>query len=73
MALAVSADVLFAVGGLVRGSGSGLGCATWPECTPGRLFPGGTIHSLIEFSHRMLVFVSSVMFQMPNTVAGERA
>ena len=26
--------VLFAVGGLVRGTGSGLGCSTWPECNP---------------------------------------
>ena len=33
--------VLFAVGGLVRGTDSGLGCSTWPECDPGRLFPTG--------------------------------
>ena len=61
VATAVSTIVLFAVGGLVRGTGSGLGCDTWPECTPGRLFPAGTIHSLIEFSHRFLVFVSTVL------------
>ena len=48
---------LFAVGGLVRGSGSGLGCSTWPACEPGRVFPQGTLHSLIEFSHRTLAFV----------------
>ena len=58
---AAATVVLFAVGGLVRGSGSGLGCSTWPECTPGRLFPAGTVHSLIEFSHRFLVFVVSVL------------
>jgi cytochrome c oxidase assembly protein subunit 15 len=46
--------LLFAVGGLVRGTGSGLGCSTWPACEPGRLFPSGTVHSLIEFSHRAL-------------------
>ena len=61
VATAASTIVLFAVGGLVRGTGSGLGCDTWPECTPGRLFPAGTIHSLIEFSHRFLVFVSTVL------------
>jgi protoheme IX farnesyltransferase len=61
VALASATVVLFAVGGLVRGSGSGLGCSTWPECTPGHLFPTGTIHSLIEFSHRFLVFVVTVL------------
>jgi heme o synthase len=53
--------LLFSVGGLVRGTGSGLGCSTWPNCTPGVLFPSGTIHSLIEFSHRFLVFVVTVL------------
>jgi heme o synthase len=53
--------LLFSVGGLVRGTGSGLGCSTWPSCTPGVLFPSGTIHSLIEFSHRFLVFVVTVL------------
>ena len=53
--------LLFSVGGLVRGTDSGLGCSTWPNCTPGVLFPSGTIHSLIEFSHRLLVFVVTVL------------
>ena len=53
--------LLFSVGGLVRGTDSGLGCSTWPNCTPGVLFPSGTIHSLIEFSHRFLVFVVTVL------------
>jgi len=59
--LAAATVALFAVGGLVRGSGSGLGCSTWPECTPGHLFPSGTVHSLIEFSHRTLVLVVTVL------------
>ncbi len=61
VATAAATVVLFAVGGLVRGTGSGLGCSTWPECTPGTLFPSGSIHSLIEFSHRFLVFVVSIL------------
>ncbi|MBI3647972.1 MAG: protoheme IX farnesyltransferase [Actinobacteria bacterium] len=61
VATAATTIVLFAVGGLVRGSGSGLGCSSWPTCQPGRLFPSGTMHSLIEFSHRFLVFVVSVL------------
>jgi heme o synthase len=66
---AAATIVLFAVGGLVRGTGSGLGCSTWPECTPGRLFPAGTVHSLIEFSHRFLVFVVSVLVVATAVVA----
>jgi heme o synthase len=58
---AIATIVLFAVGGLVRGSGSGEGCSSWPTCYPGELFPNGTMHSLIEFSHRFLVFVSSIL------------
>jgi protoheme IX farnesyltransferase len=61
LATAGTTIVLFAVGGLVRGTGSGLGCSTWPACEPGQLFPSGTIHSLVEFSHRVLVFVVSVL------------
>ena len=69
LATAAATIVLFAVGGLVRGTGSGLGCSTWPECTPGRLFPAGTVHSLIEFSHRFLVFVVSVLVVATAVVA----
>jgi protoheme IX farnesyltransferase len=69
VALAATTVVLFAVGGLVRGSDSGLGCSTWPECTPGHLFPAGTIHSLIEFSHRFLVFVVTALAAITAVVA----
>jgi len=49
-------------GGAVRLTGSGLGCPTWPECTPGSYVPvtgqvEGGIHSWIEFSNRLLTFV----------------
>lgn len=48
-------------GSLVRVTGSGLGCPTWPECHPGSLVPesGSTpaIHQAIEFGNRMLTFV----------------
>src|SRR5712691_3368837 len=56
---AIATILLFAVGGLVRGTGSGLGCSTWPDCRPGHVFPIGTVHSLIEFSHRFLVVVAT--------------
>lgn len=48
-------------GSLVRVTGSGLGCDTWPECHPGSLFPTAGaapwIHQLIEFGNRLLTFV----------------
>jgi protoheme IX farnesyltransferase len=61
VATAVATIVLFAIGGLVRGTGSGLGCSTWPACETGRLFPSGTVHSLIEFSHRAMAFLVIVL------------
>jgi protoheme IX farnesyltransferase len=61
LATAATTVVLFAVGGLVRGTGSGLGCSTWPACEPGSLFPTGTVHSVIEFTHRALAFLVIVL------------
>ncbi len=47
-------------GGLVRLTGSGLGCPTWPECTDGSLVPVPTqsegFHKFIEFGNRLLTF-----------------
>jgi cytochrome c oxidase assembly protein subunit 15 len=47
-------------GGLVRLTGSGLGCPTWPECTDGSLVPVATqsegFHRFIEFGNRLLTF-----------------
>jgi cytochrome c oxidase assembly protein subunit 15 len=51
-------------GGLVRLSGSGLGCPTWPECVPGSFTPAPYqaqgFHKLIEFGNRTLTSVVSV-------------
>ncbi|HZN42195.1 MAG TPA: COX15/CtaA family protein, partial [Actinomycetota bacterium] len=66
---AIATIVLFAIGGLVRGTGSGLGCSTWPACEPGRLFPSGTIHSLIEFSHRTMAFVVAILTALMGVAA----
>ena len=48
-------------GGAVRLTGSGLGCPTWPECTPGSYTPvphqvEGQLHAWIEFGNRLLTF-----------------
>ena len=66
---AIATIVLFAIGGLVRGTGSGLGCSTWPACEPGHLFPSGTIHSLIEFSHRSMAFLVAVLTALTGLAA----
>ena len=53
--------VIIVTGGLVRLTGSGLGCPTWPQCVPGSFTP--TVHQeqgahkLIEFGNRLLTFV----------------
>ena len=46
-------------GGVVRLTGSGLGCPTWPRCTDEAFTPHRalSIHSAIEFGNRMLTFV----------------
>ena len=46
-------------GGVVRLTGSGLGCPTWPRCTDESLTPHGAydVHSAIEFGNRMLTWV----------------
>ena len=51
--------LLVLTGGLVRVTGSGLGCPTWPKCTGESLVPdktSSTIHGAIEFGNRMLTF-----------------
>lgn len=48
-------------GGLVRLTGSGLGCPTWPECVPGSYTPtveqAEGYHKYIEFGNRTLTGV----------------
>jgi cytochrome c oxidase assembly protein subunit 15 len=46
-------------GGIVRLTGSGLGCPTWPECTEGSFVTHRAmgVHGAIEFGNRMLTFV----------------
>jgi heme a synthase len=53
-------------GSVVRVTGSGLGCSTWPQCQPGSMVPveHSEYHALnqwIEFSNRMLTGVLIVV------------
>ena len=60
-------------GGLVRVTGSGLGCPTWPECVEGSLVPvegqAEEFHKFIEFGNRLLTFVLAFLAIAAGAVA----
>lgn len=55
--------LIIGTGGAVRLTGSGLGCPTWPLCTPESLVstPEMGIHGVIEFANRTLTGVLGVI------------
>jgi cytochrome c oxidase assembly protein subunit 15 len=57
-ALAMSV-IIVVTGGAVRLTGSGLGCPTWPSCTPDSITTTREmgIHGVIEFGNRLLTYV----------------
>lgn len=59
MASIVANIAIVVTGGVVRLTGSGLGCPTWPRCTDQSFVPHGAlgIHGAIEFGNRMVTFV----------------
>jgi cytochrome c oxidase assembly protein subunit 15 len=52
-------------GGIVRLTGSGLGCPTWPECVEGSYVPTTrqeeAWHKYVEFGNRLLTFVLAAL------------
>jgi cytochrome c oxidase assembly protein subunit 15 len=52
---------IIVTGGVVRLTGSGLGCSTWPQCEPGSFTPEfqaeAWFHPWVEFGNRLLTFV----------------
>ncbi len=54
----IGQGILIVSGGVVRVTGSGLGCPTWPKCTAESLTntPEMGIHGFIEFANRTLTF-----------------
>ena len=59
----VSQILIVVTGGVVRLTGSGLGCPTWPKCTAESLVntPEMGIHGIIEFANRLLTFVLALI------------
>jgi cytochrome c oxidase assembly protein subunit 15 len=59
LANAIANGLIVVTGGLVRLTGSGLGCPTWPRCTDDSFVttPEMAGHGLIEFGNRLLTFV----------------
>ncbi|MDR7329386.1 COX15/CtaA family protein [Corynebacterium guangdongense] len=61
LVLLIAQGSITVTGSIVRVTGSGLGCDTWPNCHEGSLVPmqgaAPAIHQAIEFGNRLLTFV----------------
>jgi cytochrome c oxidase assembly protein subunit 15 len=57
----VAQSAIIVTGAVVRLTGSGLGCPTWPQCTEGSFTPtplqAEGFHKWIEFANRLLTFI----------------
>lgn len=62
-ATVVTNTLIIVTGGLVRLTGSGLGCPTWPRCTDGSFVTHRAlgVHGVVEFSNRMLTGIVTVV------------
>lgn len=61
-AVVLSQAFISVTGSIVRVTGSGLGCPTWPQCFPGSFTPVPhpevpMVHQVVEFGNRLLTFV----------------
>lgn len=61
----IAQSLIVVTGAVVRLTGSGLGCPTWPECVEGSYVPTPRqeegIHSYVEFGNRLLTFVLAIL------------
>lgn len=62
-ALLAANIMIIVTGGFVRLTGSGLGCPSWPRCTPDSYTPTPAmgVHGIIEFGNRMIAIALSVV------------
>jgi len=68
VAAALVTYALVVLGGVVRVSGSGLGCPDWPLCH-GRLLPPLNLYAIIEYSHRTTASLASALIVLTAAVA----
>src|SRR5260221_11261064 len=57
---AAFAYLQIALGGVVRVSGSGLGCPDWPLCH-GRPYPPAHPHPILQYSHRTVGTLTRIL------------
>jgi heme A synthase len=57
---AVAVYILIVLGGIVSSTGSGLACPDWPLCQ-GQVIPALTLSVIIEFTHRVLTIVVTIL------------
>lgn len=69
--------LIVGTGGAVRLTASGLGCSTWPQCTPGQFTPAvhdaTSFHPFVEFGNRTVsVLLMVVAVAVAVLVTGDR-
>ena len=60
IAAAIAVYILMVVGGIVRITGSGLGCPDWPLCH-GKLLPPLELTAIIEYTHRSAALIGGLL------------
>ncbi len=70
-ASAISLYVIVLTGALVRLTGSGLACESWPGCQEGAFFPAVGEHSTIEFGNRV-VALAPILLSLLAWIAAPR-
>jgi protoheme IX farnesyltransferase len=67
---AIATYLLVVIGGIVRVTGSGLGCLDWPACT--QLLPGQQTEAIIEMTHRFAAGIVTVLVILVALIAWRR-
>lgn len=66
VAVVITQALIAVTGSVVRVTGSGLGCPTWPECVPGSMLPVehqefATLNQWIEYGNRLFTGVVGII------------